>query len=121
MSLDVARLSLVTNPSVDLDSRCRSIARNAVQAAREAHGRGDALYTDDEAKRESMIEKILHLEMSKYEDNDVYAPLVAAIQPIDPVINKALDVLEKGIETELMVTALPVADTVKSTNNKPKN
>ena len=121
MSLDVARLSLVTNPSVDLDSRCRSIARNAVQAAREAHGRGDALYTDDEAKRESMIEKILHLEMSKYEDNDVYAPLVASVQPIDPVINKALDVLEKGIETELMVTALPVADTVKSTNNKPKN
>ena len=116
MSLDVARLSLVTSAAVDLDSRCRSIARNAVQAAREAHGRGDALYTDDEAKRESMIEKILHLEMSKYEDHGVYAPLVASVQPIDPVINKALDVLETGIETELTITAPPVAEAVKQTN-----
>lgn len=116
MSLDVARLSLVTSAAVDLDSRCRSIARNAVQAAREAHGRGDALYTDDEAKRENMIEKILHLEMSKYEDHGVYAPLVASVQPIDPVINKALDVLEKGIETELTITAPPVAEAVKQTN-----
>ena len=116
MSLDVARLSLVTSAAVDLDSRCRSIARNAVQAAREAHGRGDALYTDDEAKRESMIEKILHLEMSKYEDHGVYAPLVASVQPIDPVINKALDVLEKGLETELTITAPPVAEAVKQTN-----
>lgn len=116
MSLDVARLSLVTSAAVDLDSRCRSIARNAVQAAREAHGRGDALYTDDEAKRESMIEKILHLEMSKYEDHGVYAPLVASVQPIDPVINKALDVLEKGLETELTITAPPIAEAVKQTN-----
>lgn len=116
MSLDVARLSLVTSAAVDLDSRCRSIARNAVQAAREAHGRGDALYTDDEAKRESMIEKILHLEMSKYEDHGVYAPLVASVQPVDPVINKALDILEKGIETELTVTAPPLAEAIKPLN-----
>lgn len=116
MSLDVARLSLVTSAAVDLDSRCRSIARNAVQAAREAHGRGDALYTDDEAKRESMIEKILHLEMSKYEDHGVYAPLVASVQPVDPVINKALDILEKGIETELTITAPPLAEAVKQTS-----
>ena len=120
MSLDVARLSLVTSATVDLESRCRSIARNAVQASRVAHGRADALYTDDEAKRERMIEKILHLDLDRYND-DEGNKLVADFQPHDPLINTVADILEKGIQKELSVTAPPVSEVVSVNNKKTKS
>lgn len=118
MNLDVARLAIVTAQSVDLESRCRSIARNAVQASRIAHGRGDALYTDDEAKRERMIEKILHLDLDRYND-DEENKLVSDVQPNDPLINTVADILERGLQNELAVTAPPVAEVIKVTGKKP--
>lgn len=99
--LNVAKLNALTNSAADLESRCRSIARNAVQASREAHGRGDSLYTDDEAKRERMIEQILHLDLSKYDNGSEGASLVAQVQPINPVIDRISDILERGLEEEL--------------------
>jgi len=100
--LNVSKLKSVTDPTSDLKSRCRSIARNAVQASREAHGRGNALYTDDEAKRERMIEEILHFDLSKY-DNDVQnVSLVSQVQPINPLIDKIDNIIEKGLEDELL-------------------
>ena len=100
--LNVSRLKSVTDHTADLESRCRSIARNAVQASREAHGRGNALYTDDEAKRERMIEQILHLDMTKYDNTVDSVALVAPVQPSNPVIDRIADILEKGLEDELL-------------------
>jgi len=102
MSLDVTRLRAVSNDyNMDIDSRCRSIARNALQASREAHGRGNALYTDDEAKRERMIEQILRLDMSKYEGHPNDGLLVAEVQPSNPLVNKVSEILERGLEAAL--------------------
>lgn len=117
MSLDVARLSVVTSQDVDLESRCRSIARNAVQASRIAHGRGDALYTDDEAKRERMIEKILHLDLDRYE-YDEGNKLVSDVQPNDPLINTVADILERGLQKELAAAPAPVSEITKVTGRK---
>ena len=103
MSLDVARLSVVTGSSVDLETRCRSIARNAVQASREAHGRADAPYTDDEVRRERIIEKALALAYDYAEGGD-HAPLVSAHQPNNPTMAKINDILEKGLEAEIAAT-----------------
>lgn len=100
MSLDVARLALVTGASVDLETRCRSIARNAVQASREAHGRGNEPYTDDEVRRERIIEKALALSADYMEGGD-HAPLVSSHQPNNPVMGKINDILEKGLEAEI--------------------
>ena len=102
--LNVTNLKAITGGALiglDLESRCRSIARNAVQASREAHGIGSSLYTDDEAKRERMIEQILRLDLSKYQDESNDASLVSTIQPASPVINKISDILEKALENEL--------------------
>lgn len=120
MSLDVSRLSLVTSATVDLESRCRSIARNAVQASRVAHGRADALYTDDEAKRERMIEKILHLDLDRY-SNDEENKMVSDIQPNDPLINRVSNILEKGLEKELSLSAPPVAEVIEENSKKTKS
>lgn len=103
MSLDVARLSVVTGSSVDLETRCRSIARNAVQASREAHGRADAPYTDDEVRRERIIEKALAL-TSDYAEGGDHAPLVSAHQPNNPTMSRINDILEKGLEAEIATT-----------------
>jgi hypothetical protein len=112
MSLDVSRLRAVTTDyTVDLDSRCRSIARNALQASREAHGRGTALYTDDEAKRERMIEKILRLDLTKYEGNTEDNLLVSETQTSDPLVNTVSDILERGLEAALADRATSDANT----------
>lgn len=102
--LSVTNLKSVTGGALtglDLESRCRSIARNAVQASREAHGRGSFLYTDDEAKRERMIEQILRLDLTKYQNESNDASLVSSVQPANPVINRISDILEKALENEL--------------------
>jgi hypothetical protein len=104
MSLDVARLSVVTGSSVDLETRCRSIARNAVQASREAHGRADAPYTDDEVRRERIIEKALALAVNDYSEGGDHAPLVSATQPHNPTMSRINDILEKGLEAEIATT-----------------
>lgn len=116
MSLDMSRLSFI---SVDLESRCRSIARNAMQASRVAHERGDALYTDDEAKRERMIEKILHLDLERYIDDET-TKMVADIQPDDPLINRVSEILEKGMEKELTQPAQIAAPTPTQSTRKTK-
>lgn len=120
MSFDVARLSLVTNEGIDIESRCRSIARNAVQATREAHGRGNELFTDDEAKRERMIEKILHLDLDRY----TYVGdqgLVAQIQPVDAVINRVAEILEGAPEMDAVALEKNIErSTGKSSANKYK-
>ena len=103
---------------VDLERRCRSIARNAVQASREAHGRGNSLYTDDEAARESMIEQILHLELAKYDNRNMAIPLVSEVQPTSLAITKALDAYEKGLEEEFSIQAMPVKETIEVVNSK---
>jgi len=106
------------NQIVDLERRCRSIARNAVQASREAHGRGQALYTDDEAARENMIEQILHLDIAKYDNRNPAIALVAEVQPNSLAITKALDALHKGLEEEFAVSAMPIKETVETVNSK---
>lgn len=103
MSLDVARLAVVTSSGVDLETRCRSIARNAVQASREAHGRGSEPYTDDEVRRERIIEKALALSSEYFEGGD-HAPLVSAHQPHNPTMSRINDILEKGMEAEVAGT-----------------
>lgn len=103
MSLDVARLSAVQGNNVDLHTRCRSIARNAMQASREAHGRGNEPYTDDEADRERFIEKVLNL-TADYPMGGDHAPLVSAHQPNNPRIAQISDILEKGLEAEIAAT-----------------
>lgn len=115
--LNVSRLKSVTDQTADLESRCRSIARNAVQASREAHGRGNSLYTDDEAKRERMIEQILHLDMTKYSNDADSVSLVSQVQPVNPVIDRISEILEKGLEDELL--RQPEAETVAV--NLPKS
>lgn len=105
MSLDVARLSSVQAANIDLGTRCRSIARNAMQASREAHGRGNEPYTDDEADRERFIEKVLNL-TADYPLGGDHAPLVSAHQPTNPRITQINEILEKGLEAELAATVV---------------
>jgi hypothetical protein len=104
MMVNVTNLKAVTSGALsesDLETRCRSIARNAVQASREAHGRGATLYTDDEAKRERMIEQILRLDLTKYGEEANHISLVSDVQPQNKTINKIADILEKSLEEEL--------------------
>ena len=104
MSIDVARLAVVTNASVDLETRCRSIARNAVQASREAHGRGNEPYTDDEVRRERIIERALALS-ADYAMGGDHEPLVSEFQPNNPTMARINDILEKGLEAEIAAAA----------------
>ena len=103
MSLTVDRLQVVSGERNDLDVRCRSIARNAMQATREAHGRGNAPYTDDEVRRERVIEKALALS-ADYKQGGDHGPLVSALQPHNPAMARINDILEKGLEEEIAKT-----------------
>lgn len=115
MSLDVSRLQVVTGESVDLLVRCRSIARNAMQASREAHGRANEPYTDDEVRRERVIEKALSL-AADYKAEGDHGPLVSSHQPHNKAISKISDILEKGLEEELIKGATVTV----TTGDQPK-
>jgi len=119
--VNVSMLKAITNTDIDLDSRCRSIARNAVQAAREAHGRGASLYTDDEAKRERMIEQILHLDMTKYENVEDNGSLVAKVQPASPIINRVAEIFEKGLEEEIATIGISDGNSKAIQQSKKQN
>lgn len=112
---DVSRLQVVTGSNVDLETRCRSIARNAMQASREAHNRANEPYTDDEVRRERIIEKALALSQDYKAEGD-HAPLVSAVQPSNPTIARINDILEKGLEEEITKTVTATT----APNGQPK-
>jgi len=68
-----------------------------------------------------MIEQILHLDMTKYENVEDSGSLVAKVQPASPIINRVAEIFEKGLEEEIATIGISDGNSKAIQQSKKQN